>query len=128
MDIKELMIGDWYKWSADGKDYFYQVKPEDFAKDYVTNFNPIPLTQEILEKNGWYKYYKGFLFVEHEYCWKHDTYFLTLYIKDGEVYRCVFGENILYLIESKSKIKYVHHLQHALRLCNLTELANSFIV
>ena len=51
MKIDELMVGDWYYWEAEGKLYPYQVKPEDFVKGEIPNFQPIPLTPDILRKN-----------------------------------------------------------------------------
>ena len=52
MNIEDLMVGDWYYWEAEGKKYPYQVKPEDLVSGEIANFQPIPLTPEILEKNG----------------------------------------------------------------------------
>jgi len=82
---------------------------------------PIPLTAEILEKNGFAKklnkhcyhdedtrilieYYKGCILIDitvNEYCEDEVTYSLP------EPY-------------------YVHQLQHALHLCGLNELADNF--
>lgn len=71
--------------------------------------NPIPLTPEILEKNGFRCYgdnwgYGAFIFAVR------GEYFI------GSVCCETFF------------IKYVHKLQHALRLCGLEELATNFKV
>ena len=74
---------------------------------------PIPLTTEILEKNGWVR--TGIFFTEKRIdenthlSWS-DTYGSALYQDDYYMCDC----------------KYVHTLQHALRLCGLDELANNF--
>lgn len=47
----ELRIGNYYKWYADGKDYYFKVDSEFFNnKDVINNSEPIPLTEEILLK------------------------------------------------------------------------------
>lgn len=118
MKVEELMVGDWYEWSADGKDYFYQVKPEDFAKDYVTNFNPIPLTPEILGKNGFILINEGY---ELPSKYLATSRFFVFINKSSNSYYILVGGDWVTLM-------YVHQLQHALKLCGLTELANSLIV
>lgn len=55
MKANELRIGNWYNWYADGKNYQYQVKAEDFVNEIIENFDPIPLTEEILLKCGFFK-------------------------------------------------------------------------
>ena len=82
---------------------------------------PIPLTPEILEKNG---------FTQCE------PQGYDLYIKDKEgagLYRIFWqGESYNYYLEiaayayplgefNKTNIKYVHQLQHALRLCGINK-------
>ena len=108
------MVNDWYQWYADGKYYQYQVKAEDFTKDYVTNFEPIPLTAEILEKNGFERrgcisYHKPHigLIIHH---WNDDLCFLNYSKKNIPPIMIPFH--------------YVHELQHALRLCGLNGLAD----
>lgn len=109
MKANELMIGDWYKWYADGYYYNYQVTKETFGndEDTIANFEPIPLTPEILEKNGFEK----------------------LLDDDGIHYRFVLieGHTKFALKYARSvfqwlnpiDFKYVHELQHALKLCGI---------
>lgn len=59
MKAEELMIGDWYYLESEGKMYPYQVTAEDFVKGETPNFQPIPLTPEILKKNGFTRYNVG---------------------------------------------------------------------
>lgn len=121
MEASELMIGDWVYI----KDYPMikspqRIRPEHFVRSLV-DFEPIPLTPEILEKNGFMKQEDG--------CFR---YFKSY---DENYY---FGfESISYLFERKTaKItkehsqsglqerveftcEYLHELQHALRLCGI---------
>lgn len=130
MNANELMIGDWYLASEqhstmDG-DYTLEFYPKRltiddlvFARDndwYKIEWDeftkPIPLTTEILEKNGWY--HDG-IFMERraneniQLSWT-DRCGAVLYKNSYEMCDC----------------KYVHELQHALRLCRLDDLANNF--
>ena len=86
----ELMIGDWYKWYADGKYYYYQVVSPTFQLDdsTISNFEPISLTKEILLENGFKV--------------KDNKYTLQKFYGDGVV----------------SFVK-VHQFQHWLRDCNI---------
>lgn len=125
MAAQNWMIGDWYQWYAECRYYPYQVKPEDFTKDYIANFEPIPLTPEILEKNGWdtspYSILKvcndkWLEFYHHErrlrLWWKG----IDEWQNHAEVQEVCFQCNCT----------YVHELQHALRLCGLTDIADNF--
>ena len=96
MKANELMVGDWLK-HANGK--YYRVTRIDVLGDYNSihyacgfphlweynnKFEPIPLTPEILEKNGFKRVIPS----------ERTKVYLT-------------------------HIKYVHELQHALRLCGI---------
>lgn len=76
-------------------------------------FNPIPLTSEILEKNAYPDkgswYYFGDFYVAHY----GDCYVIHQNPDDDKR-------------EFLCRIYYVHELQHALRLCGLTDLADNF--
>ena len=112
MEAKELMIGDWYDWYADGKNYHYQVTKETFSNDDTTiaNFEPIPLTADILKKNGCTMVDKG------DYGEWH--------IKDNP--NIPLWQHTEFIIFGGIEIHYVHELQHALRLCGLNDLADNF--
>lgn len=130
MEANELMIGDWV--SYNGKELpcrvvsifgnsirFDNGTPQDWMSD-VKNFTPIPLTAEMLEKNGFVKSYGV-----------SDT---PPYDKDeeGNMYYSFKGEHKFwgwwqpdntYYIPANAMgdivIKYVHQLQHALRLAGI---------
>lgn len=125
MKANELMIGDWVRLQ-----YKHFIKEELVTKDFqvteiqkgiethyiwsksgnmgvVEHIQPISLTKEILEKNGWY--------VPQAKIWwecSNVSFWLRQYV-DGrfeimtdEDSDCCF-----------TTIQYVHELQHALRLC-----------
>lgn len=110
MRAEDLMIGDWYWWEAEGKKYPLQVTKDTFklSDEDISNFEPIPLTPEILEKNGLANDPYGCYFKEDEY--------MALEIS-------VEREGIYWTINYNEygilKLKYVHQLQHALRLCGI---------
>lgn len=78
--------------------------------------SPIPLTLEILEKNGWVfmegQDYSTFLVPSK---WVNQSVSFALKV-DGETYS----------IANTFTIKYVHELQNALKFCGLEELADNF--
>lgn len=114
----DLMIGDWLK-----NVLFNEFEQVDYLEDNNINghptdwYEPIPLTPEILGKNGFKK--QGF-----------DGWLLEFgtYAESGHIlWRTDYGEPHL-LIESYSSkhgdfrsfgICYVHDLQHALKLCGI---------
>lgn len=115
MEAKDLMIGDWL---FDGHVYA-QVTSITCDGNIETTHNehsnieliePIPLTPEILEKNGWVK----------------DLYSVESY--DNEELECLSlwvgedGKNKWWWhvgVDLVTPINYVHQLQHAMRLCGI---------
>ena len=101
MNTKELMIGDWV-YGTEKKKYGRVDKLEHDVED--ESVEPIPLTEEILKKNG---------FLGNDY---------------GEI---IIGEwrimcdcsNVAILhnehVDIDIPIRYVHELQHALKLCRI---------
>lgn len=120
MKAADLMVGDWYV-NSDGD--ICKVEKilgnivwgqGDDVSDSTDAPNPIPLTPEILEKNGW----------------EHNGIFMDKRI-DGNIYFSwsdEFGAELYQNNYYMCYCKYVHTLQHALRLCGLNELANNFKV
>ena len=123
MEVTDLMIGDWVRI----KEHLDYDKVREIALDekmqwYISfacsmtlfrayEFEPVPITREILEKNGWEC--KGDYMIKR------------------------VGEDTLYWVENldcglyKNKYnmctcKYVHQLQHAFRLCGFDVLADTF--
>lgn len=84
----------------------------------IIGFNelkPIPLTPEIFEKNGWK--WDGMYATK-----KHDnTMYFTYYLHEGilrDFYDHKSGEQEL-IFRSRPGMRYVHELQHALKLCGI---------
>lgn len=126
MQINELMIGDWvYRIdfntpvpskiigieivNYDKMEYIVDVLNKNGynVQLYLNEIKPIPITTEILEKNG---------FVYDS----EDKLFEDIYPRISMLYaqyRLVENGGINY--GEMSEIKYVHQLQHALRLCGI---------
>lgn len=128
MKANELMIGDWVYNSYHKKPI--QITPFDFfthshtegvpSFDGILNpkptsgrdLEPIPLTAEILEKNFPNADKVAWWFAD-DYEDADDRITYEIHISGGAL-----GIN--------GFMWYVHELQHALRLCGLTELADNF--
>ena len=123
MDSRSLMIGDWVliedtlrrvaqltKHQVVG----YHLAEGECVMHYarLCETEPIPLTPEILEKNGW----KEAQFW-HEYQDGKNTIQSCL----PEMRGIINGVEIQHF-----KCEYVHQYQHLLRLCGLEELADEF--
>lgn len=110
MDINEIKIGDWFEFS-EGRGqisliYGDTVTINTYQPD-IAELKPIPLTKEILEKNGWI-YRKDKLRWDG---WKKNS--LLLVQKKLHNTFTVFIENLADSIEFHN-INYVHELQHLL--------------
>lgn len=129
MKANELMIGDWvmrkdtqkpYKIKAIRSDkYCYDNDnfiATDAAEDWssMSYYEPIPLTAEILEKNGW-EHFGIFMETRVD---EHTRFGWT------DRYGAVLYRNTHYMCDCKD----VHTLQHALRLCGRNDLADNFKV
>lgn len=119
MKANELMIGDWVLDTRTGTPL--RVNPF-MAELEVPEWQPIPLTPEILEKNGFneppFEMKKRVRFVvlceEYQIRYSFNSYWFSIYKNIavhaiGPTFICAFQE----------RIKYVHELQHALRLCKV---------
>ena len=124
MLCKELMVGDWccdqhgfpMRVTNVGDDYAYATfegnegDPWEFD-DKDDQPQPIVLTPEILEKNGWW--------YNVEDMWLHEEVGFFIEKFNGR-FQCYDINQI--------KLDSVHELQQALRLCKLNELADNFKV
>ena len=114
MEPTDLMIKDWVMVKVLSQIPNTYVLHTWAANDYSRNLQvkPIPLTTEILEKNGW----------------KHNGIFMVTIVNENtyfhwtDKYGATLFQNKYYMCDCN----YVHTLQHALRLCGLNELANNF--
>lgn len=122
METKELMIGDLVCLKDDIKCELplkidgvitndISLDGDGFLGGTEGLIRPIPITPEILEKNGWW--------FNTEDIWYHD-----------EVNFCIEKWNGKFQCYDISQIKLdsVHQLQQTLRLCGLNELADNFKV
>lgn len=124
MKASELMIGDWVLtlesthkekvyaqiWAIEEGQTSILVK-KDNCNWFVDIewIEPIPLTPEILEKNG---FSKSRLMGEQ----RHFTYYLAPSVSLLAIYDADFS---LKIGDCARYIKYVHKLQHALSLCGI---------
>ena len=119
MKANELMIGDWVRLKKDyvvDKDENIKLTSLDIHRidegDYVVE--PIPLTDEILRKNGfWTEPNVGYII---------DDYSGTQIIYDSWNHNLRIIENykVRLDIETFNDLS-VHELQHALRICEIIE-------
>ena len=139
MRANELMIGDWValygtptRWELTD----YEKWHKEMERTDVRTFEPIPLTAEIVEKNGFKPQFKIGK-ICHYYVYKDGNDILTVGLFDRTTEFDYV--NMIYNPEDVSEENYrqtlefmriinVHEAQHALRLCGLTELAHNFIV
>ena len=141
MKATELMIGDWVGRVFDDKRIDYRqvdwIRTGEIGMRYqkvwaIGCIEPIPLTTEILEKNGFYDrntqwYYKRFgSYVCFDIA-------ISLVYKVIEVSKVCGAGTDCEEVEYGSSIVFgndicVHTLQHVLRLCGLDELADNFKV
>lgn len=105
MKANELMIGDWVLDTRTGTPL--RVNPF-MAELEVPEWNPIPLTTEILEKNG-------LPIDSYGCCFKEDKcMMLEISVEEDGIYWTINYNEYGIL-----KLEYVHELQHALRLCKV---------
>jgi len=135
MQANELMIGDWVQVPGNdnpmflkvfgicpflsGEYYAYTNPIIDRQPLWLKILEPIPLTPEILEKNfgrpyglGWYDVYElkriegeGIYYIRDAYRYPSKERFSIIKADDKEITFC--------------SLKYVHELQHALRLAGI---------
>lgn len=157
MKATEIMVGDWVRWKNKPVQVVrvsgikYEFGHYDVILAYcngygdglethdISSISPIPLTPEILEKNGWKKHATygntedGTL--EEIYMLYQHSFEVVFDNKEAiSIRHFVSEEDDGYdklLIEYRDngyKPMYIHTLQHALRLCGFEELADKFQV
>ena len=129
LKITDLSVGDWVMYN-DNPFRIYDVEESElirakrwdgdgvqYVAKHIDYFEPIPITTEFLEKNG----------CERLEDWNNperlsyaaDDYYATWWMGTN-TWRCgVHNDNINELVII-AKAKYVHELQHALRLAGNT--------
>ena len=123
MDAKELMIGDWvYQAQFIHKDNpkeghgWKPVKVNMIPFDEDCFIEPIPLTPEILEKNGLKHRFSDSDFTEYEEWYSEDRRFRVIKDKDDYFGR-IEDENLMYT-KAMGVANYVHELQHIINYAN----------
>lgn len=132
MKSSELQTGDFVRlkrtnevvgvFEIDGDRNVINNEPDGYCSEKniaVDDVEPITLTLEILERNG-FELRNGFLYHRiddkpHHYDFKLENG--GVFTSEGYTLQCC----IYHLT-----IRYVHELQHALRLCRLNDLADNF--
>lgn len=128
MRAEDLQIGDWVRNDLGETQRVVELREEGamlFYNDIYQygDIQPIPLTPEILEKNGFIKRYN--------YQWEYRDNSCTIVISiapqieiDGEILGTppinVILEGALFNINMTSDM-CVHQLQHAINLCGITK-------
>lgn len=122
------MIGDWYM--EEGKPYQWTVNDYNRTPVQMEHVKDIPLTEEILKANGFVidednKNLTAYLYGKKDANgYKISPYAHVVYGKyPNDFHFDVVGE---YRQVKGNRFHYVHELQHALRLCELKNLANNF--
>ena len=124
------MVGDWVicNYYLD-KPFYHQFSVADFQKLGFNYCEPIPLTQSILEANGW--------IVKKNHVQKGnfgDSPLMLWHLTENKILRNFVHEMEISDLSSdegyrlRFRCDYVHELQHALRLCGLNDLADNFKV
>ena len=138
---RDLMVGDWItnrngfpmQITNVGEDYAYATYEGDEGYPWLFSDNkddqpqPIPLTNDILRNNDWR---------ERPLVLSLDYSVLSYnFVKDeGDTHLEIKRDTLIIWFNYEKglcadiiiPIKYVHQLQHALRLCKLDELADNF--
>lgn len=115
MDTEDLMTKDWVSFRGKPVRIEEISRPKQrvsvatnrmVASPKVSEIEPIPLTPEILEKNG---------FVEHK------LQRMSIWQGDNFPLECHFTSWEYYWANGDVVINYVHELQRALKLCGITK-------
>ena len=145
MKCREFQFGDWccneyglpMQMFDLGKDYAYATYEGDEGYPWLFSDNkddqpqPIPLTNDILKKNGWEM--KSYMlppyasFIRTYYFTKDEGYThlelkgntLKIWFNYEKGNDGVYSDIVIY-------VNYVHQLQQVLRLAGMTDMANNF--
>ena len=122
MKVEELMIGDWFYWEINGKKYPTQVCEDTFGltNETISNFHPIPITNEILKKNGFVNSYID-LSLNKDSVYKYNHFYTgNSVIVDMESNKLIVKyDNDIWMNLPYNRTIYVHELQHVLKHCEI---------
>ena len=143
MEAKELMTGDWvaikrtpsyeypYKicsinnYSILGEDYADWIELEAGEEINLEDIKPIPITAEILEKNG---FEHRIIDCAEFYYIAEDYYDITISEWSDSIWLVRYDCTEMNTPHEQITSSYVHQLQNFLRLCGLNDLADNFKV
>ena len=112
MKSNELMPGDWVYY---GK-MVVPILQLSIKREYPS-IKPIPITPEILEKNGFVEEEYPIIYDRREFELRHGDYRIIVSpLNDG--YTRIYKGDYLPILNN-CYINFVHELQHALRLCGI---------
>lgn len=142
MEARELMLDDFVYHKVKNIDGSFRTDIEQLNEGIlrellsgtsiyfsIEDYSPIPLTAEILEKNGFRRHNHYQYLHKDNYCKVCVSIAPRIEIDGmdlGEPPINVSIEGALFDIDMS--MSAIHELQHALRLCGLTELADNFKV
>jgi hypothetical protein len=121
MKANELMIRDWVANPINGKPMRVMSLTRDVElglSGFYDEVDPIPLTAEILEKNGFVEFmpHNWQIVINNIMIELRETeHNMAIWLDWGERYRDVYAS---YILPSPN---CVHELQHTLRLCNINK-------
>lgn len=105
MKSTELMIGDWVLYHKHITQKITSIHPD---YDDWDDLNPVPLTDKILKVNGFEYRHKNFASLSYDHPFQLE---LFEWPDENGIGTWMLGDII--------KIRYVHELQHAMRLAGI---------
>ena len=131
MKPNEVMIGDWL-WFTDPDTQEtdpVKIEKDDIGYDgdgFWQLFNPIQITPEILETNGFIK--SGYMCRCCHNLADFDNHAQLDYNLKFSTFEIKRMKNRAWTAKIYIDAHYVHELQHALRLADLNDMADNFII
>ena len=125
MKAEELMIGDWVCTEHDSTprqiDWIRTGEVGLFWNKVVTPpyLVPIPLTPEILEKNGFERAACGVGAIIYTFSDDDEYYALAIDEYTDSIWRVEYTNCEMHFPLVRIMVLFVHDLQHALRLCGI---------
>lgn len=127
MEAKEVMIGDWVKY-GNRFAIIQSITPneccilvscggsDEFVWETYDNIEPIPITSEILEKNGWEKRNDACIYYDSEH--EYQIFFMLKEYNYTHLYNYI-DASIGCITIREMPITYLHELQNLMRLCGI---------
>lgn len=127
MTAKDFMVGDWASINEKHPDCPFTRQLDIGDLSFFTKFEPIPITKEVLQANGFYyrkeddSYHLSLGFLGDNYCRSGIEVFFTDIVATIRV-EC---NHVGYTNRVQLNAKYIHELQRVLRVCGLYDFANN---